>query len=293
MAALEVLAVALMLAVVCPPGCSSLHIGQLQVPGPIRNGSVKDVVLDCDYEATKADVGIVIKWFLNQLADPKADPKGEPTLVYQWIPGRIPQALGPLKGRVNLGYRATDEPSTRHRALNIVNPTIELSGEYRCQVSSLDGEDSRAKKMIIYVPEDNLELTQSKASEEGQIRLSCEADGVFPRPTLTFIQKPVDSLNATVMEGAEVRVTDRLDGLFDIEADMVVDAAALDDGPEMVFGCDLEIPDADIRLVKWERYESISGAAGLALASKRLSLLLPASLASSLSVWAWSSRPRL
>lgn len=72
-------------------GCSALHIGQLQVPGPIRNGSVKDVVLDCDYEATKADVGIVIKWFLKQLADPKADPKAEPTLVYQWIPGRIPQ----------------------------------------------------------------------------------------------------------------------------------------------------------------------------------------------------------
>lgn len=51
---------------------------------------------------------------------------------------------------MNLSYRATDEPSTRHRALNIVSPTIELSGEYRCQVSSLDGEDSRSKKMIIY-----------------------------------------------------------------------------------------------------------------------------------------------
>lgn len=136
-----------------------------------------------------------------------------------------------------------------------------------------------------------MELTQSKASEEGKIRLSCEADGVFPRPELTFIQKPVEyvlrdatnirhslkhhrdpwaiflsfltkpsmphsSLNATVLDGAEVRVADRLDGLFDIEADMEVDAAMLDDGPEIVFGCELKIPDADISIVKWEKYES-------------------------------------
>lgn len=39
------------------------------------------------------------------------------------------------------------------------------------------------------VPEDSLELTQEKTTDEGQIKLSCEADGVFPKPELTFIKK--------------------------------------------------------------------------------------------------------
>ena len=105
---------------------------------------MSDVVLDCDYslDPGESSNGIVVKWFLNY--------ETNPTPVYQWIPNKIPQDIGPLKGRVNLGYRATDEPSTRHRALNIINPTIELSGEYRCLVSTFSGEDVKAKKMIIY-----------------------------------------------------------------------------------------------------------------------------------------------
>ncbi|KAK3929006.1 Muscle, skeletal receptor tyrosine-protein kinase [Frankliniella fusca] len=234
-----------------PAGSWALRIGQLHVPSPIRNGSVKDVVLDCDYslDAGEKPDDIVVKWYLNQ--------ESNPSPVYQWIVSKIPQALGVLSGRVDLLYPATDQPSTRHRALRILNPTIELSGEYRCEVSTLrGGEDSKAKKMIIYVPEDNLELTQSKTSVDGQFRLSCEADGVFPKPELTFIKKSEESGGAQILDGAEVRVTDRKDGLFDIEADIVVDEASLEVGSQYAFGCELKIPDADYSLVEWENYEA-------------------------------------
>ncbi|KAE8752054.1 hypothetical protein FOCC_FOCC001216 [Frankliniella occidentalis] len=231
-------------------GSWALRIGQLHVPSPIRNGSVKDVILDCDYSLDPGEKseGLVVKWFLNQETNPLP--------VYQWIANKIPQDLGVLRNRVDLMYHATDQPSTRHRALRILNPTIELSGEYRCEVSSFYGEDSKTKKMIIYVPEENLELTQSKTTVEGQVRLSCEADGVFPKPEMTFIKRSIEYGGGKIMDGAEVRVTDRKDGLFDIEADIVVDEASLDEGAQYAFGCELSIPDANYTLIEWENYEA-------------------------------------
>ncbi|XP_052129161.1 butyrophilin subfamily 1 member A1-like isoform X2 [Frankliniella occidentalis] len=239
-----------LLLVVCSPGSWALRIGQLHVPSPIRNGSVKDVILDCDYSLDPGEKseGLVVKWFLNQETNPLP--------VYQWIANKIPQDLGVLRNRVDLMYHATDQPSTRHRALRILNPTIELSGEYRCEVSSFYGEDSKTKKMIIYVPEENLELTQSKTTVEGQVRLSCEADGVFPKPEMTFIKRSIEYGGGKIMDGAEVRVTDRKDGLFDIEADIVVDEASLDEGAQYAFGCELSIPDANYTLIEWENYEA-------------------------------------
>lgn len=278
--ALEVAAVfgVALILVACSPGLSAVRIGQVQVPPPQANGSAKDVVLDCDYslDGDETPESIVVKWFLNK--------ETNPTPVYQWITNKIPQALGVLQGRLNLGYRATDQPSTRHRALNILHPTIELSGEYSCQVSSFSGEDVKSKKFIIYVPEENLELTQSKTSEGGQVRLSCEADGVFPRPELAFIRR--ESRNETVIDGAEVRVTDRKDGLFDIEADIVVDEAALEG--EAQLGCKLTLEDTPYSVIAWEDYESIGGAATRPAAP--LSLVLSTGLAAW--AWAWSGSLR-
>lgn len=36
------------------------------------------------------------------------------------------------------------------RAIEIITPTTELSGEYKCLVSTFDKEDSRSKKMVVY-----------------------------------------------------------------------------------------------------------------------------------------------
>lgn len=46
--------------------------------------------------------------------------------------------------------RASSHPATMHRALYIVHPTTELSGEYKCFVSTFTDEDFMIKKMIVY-----------------------------------------------------------------------------------------------------------------------------------------------
>uniref|UniRef100_T1H7W0 Ig domain-containing protein n=1 Tax=Rhodnius prolixus TaxID=13249 RepID=T1H7W0_RHOPR len=118
----------------------ALRIKHLLVPTVIENGTQSTAILDCDYIYDQPPLGLVVKWFFNN----------QPNPVYQWIPNKRPQDLGVLKGKLNLDYKASDEASKMHRALQIVNPTTDLSGEYRCVVSTFDDEATEAKKMIIF-----------------------------------------------------------------------------------------------------------------------------------------------
>lgn len=100
--------------------------------------------MDCLYslrpEEQSTNGGLVVKWFLNRNATP----------VYQWIHSEKPQSFGPLKDRLKLDYKASDNNATAHRALYIINPTVELSGDYKCLVSTNLDEDFMIKKMIVY-----------------------------------------------------------------------------------------------------------------------------------------------
>lgn len=116
-----------------------MRIKSLRVPEVVQNGSEPSVILDCDYTFENQN-GLVVKWFFNN----------NPSPVYQWIPNKKPQDLGVLKGKLNLEYRASDDENKKHRALQIIRPTTELSGEYKCLVSTFDDEASEARKMIIY-----------------------------------------------------------------------------------------------------------------------------------------------
>lgn len=114
----------------------------MQVPDIVLNGTDKPAVLDCDYtlDQSASKSGLVVKWFFNN----------HPAPVYQWIYKKRPQYLGVLKGRVNKTYQATQDEFTMYRGFQILTPTVELSGEYKCLVSTFDKEDSRSKKMVIY-----------------------------------------------------------------------------------------------------------------------------------------------
>jgi hypothetical protein len=131
-------------------GADGLEINPVTtvLPLVIRNGTVNNVVLDCDYALNDDDYAtneknpgaLVVKWFFNN----------DPAPVYQWIHSKKPQGLGVLNGKLNLEYRISDDNATMYRALQIINPTTELSGEYKCTVSTFDDERSQTRKMIIY-----------------------------------------------------------------------------------------------------------------------------------------------
>ena len=119
-----------------------LEIVEMRVPLVVETGSTPSVVLDCDYVLRRADKRsqLVVQWYFANQTTP----------VYQWIPGKKPQDLGVLKGRLNLDYRASSDQYKRHRALQILKPTSDLSGRYRCKVATVEKEVVAARNMIVY-----------------------------------------------------------------------------------------------------------------------------------------------
>ena len=113
-----------------------MSITSIKVPPAVESGS-ESVVLDCEYVlAPHEKQGLVVQWFFRDGTVP----------VYQWIPGKRPQVSGPLKGRINLEHRVSDDPHHRHRALEIINATTDLGGDYRCKVTVI----SLRKYFLLY-----------------------------------------------------------------------------------------------------------------------------------------------
>ena len=85
---------------------------------------------------------LTVKWYLNDYPEP----------VYQWVYNRKPRALGRFLNKINIHYRASRDKYSEHRALEILNPTTQESGVYKCQVGTLDenSEDTKSKNLIIY-----------------------------------------------------------------------------------------------------------------------------------------------
>ena len=124
-------------------GIVGVEIRQMRVPSVLESGSRPYVILDCDYDLSESEgTQVDVKWFFGSNPQP----------FYQWLPGRPPQTIGELfKNRIDLRYEVPGSGRFRkHRALKIWNPTTELSGTYRCKVSSFVDEDFMQKTMVIY-----------------------------------------------------------------------------------------------------------------------------------------------
>ncbi|CAG5052056.1 unnamed protein product [Parnassius apollo] len=119
---------------------NAVKIVKIVVPDIIQYGVQDTVILDCDYTYGNNTSGLVVKWFFRNKARP----------VYQWIVSQKPQDMGILRGRVDLAYRASSEPLKMHRALRIVKPNTDISGDYTCVVSTFMEEDSRTNQMIVF-----------------------------------------------------------------------------------------------------------------------------------------------
>ncbi|XP_063221887.1 uncharacterized protein LOC134530713 isoform X2 [Bacillus rossius redtenbacheri] len=212
-------------------GGLAVRINNLLVPPTVRTNSDKPVILDCDYTLKQGEDGLVVKWFFNNTPAP----------VYQWIPGQRPQELGILKGRLNLNYEASDNHVTKHRALYIVNPTTDLTGEYKCFVSTFNDEDFMTKKMVVFAEGRNFEFSQQRKPDEDSMNISCRAEALYPEPKMV-LYKDTGSKDKKAVEGALVHTWLR-DGLFGINATKALRDDELQ-SPTM-FDCELHIPDAN------------------------------------------------
>ncbi|XP_041973274.1 uncharacterized protein LOC121728982 [Aricia agestis] len=159
----------------CVNEFDALKIVKLIVPDVIQYGAQDTALLDCDYTYGNDTQGMVLKWFFQSRMRP----------VYQWIAGHMPQAINVLRGRVDLTYRASEDPFKMYRAIKIVKMSTELSGEYTCVISTFMAEDDATKRMVVFAPETSFRLIQNK-SDDDTVNVICAADGAFPAPILTL-----------------------------------------------------------------------------------------------------------
>ncbi|XP_022113646.2 uncharacterized protein LOC110992231 [Pieris rapae] len=202
---------------------SSVRIISMRVPEVLQYGTREAVTLDCDY-ITKNVTGLVVKWFFSDRSQP----------VYQWIPPQKPQALGILKNKLDLNYKISHNPYTQHRALRIVQPSTELTGNYTCVVSTFLAEDERTRPMTIFVPEKRFDMIMDRLSD-GYLNIICSVEGVFPQPDLVILagNRPLNAKSSLNM----------IDGRFTALTSAVVKIDYLPPTVEIL--CDMQVPLAN------------------------------------------------
>ncbi|XP_055528842.1 uncharacterized protein LOC129720935 isoform X4 [Wyeomyia smithii] len=155
--------------------CSSVKITSLKVPSTYlldKNSKNPDpLILDCEYEVDENEKGFVLKWFLD----------GQP--VYQWIPTKNPFPFQAFKNRVDTSYVVSQERLHRHRAMAIIKPLANFTGEYACMVQTFASIDRKSAKLKIIVQESKFDLNYY-LNGDGYITVDCHARDISPLPEL-------------------------------------------------------------------------------------------------------------
>lgn len=157
---------------------NAVKITNFQVPSwhIIKNEeNPQPLILDCEYDFQPNEEGIVLKWLLNG------------TEIYQWIPDSKPYSRSNIKPYIDTNYTISDDKMQRHRALAIIKPLKNMTGEYTCQVGSFANDDKRVKYLQMIVPETDLKLTVTKENDEDDaLTIECIVKNIYPAPKLTI-----------------------------------------------------------------------------------------------------------
>ncbi|XP_031622373.1 uncharacterized protein LOC116340193 [Contarinia nasturtii] len=159
--------------------CNAVNITDFNVPSHyvIEDEENPDsLILDCAYESVPGEEGIVLKWYLNG------------TLIYQWIPDKSVHAFTHIKPFIDTNYTASDNALQRHRALAIIKPMKNMTGEYTCEIGSYKNDDKRSKHLQMIVPETDFKLNVAEHTDnEDALSIECIAKNIYPEPKLTIL----------------------------------------------------------------------------------------------------------
>ena len=199
-------------------GCSGVKILHYSIPRMVDCTNTTSVTLDCLYSYDPGDVKLVVRWFHNDSPEP----------IYQWIPEPDIRYVGELiKPYFDMDFQVSDDRYAKYRALrlNSTRLPVALNGNYSCVISSIANQDTRQSPMVIYgmfesnpigkcplpsthqparvhshiaiwcinrsnftVPPKKFEFRFVEIDKQ-QLALQCTADGIYPKPVLTFSEQ--------------------------------------------------------------------------------------------------------
>lgn len=94
-----------------------------------------------------------------------------------------------LRPFIDTNYTVSDNEMQRHRALAIIKPMKNMTGDYSCRVGSFNkADDIRSQYLQMIVPETHFYLSVRKPFEGAGNNLSveCTAKNIYPEPILTI-----------------------------------------------------------------------------------------------------------
>ncbi|XP_014203723.1 uncharacterized protein LOC106636010 isoform X2 [Copidosoma floridanum] len=212
------------------PGARAINITTVVIPSLIKAGSPEPVILDCKYELSSSlTKGLVIKWYVNQ------------DLIYQWIFGSKPSGSDEFQKYIDDTFKASDEPHSMYRAVKLVRPSHELSGDVKCLVSTMYDEVQAVRKMLVYSPEKSFKfLDPVPNNATNELTFACLAEDLYPRPQIKIKlhrnRKPMDIAYKEYYES-------KLDGRYKAKAAAAIKADKIE--LPAIFQCEISIPEAN------------------------------------------------
>ena len=81
-----------------------------------------------------------------------------------YIGGRKPQLIEPtlFEDHIDLNFKIEEDENKAYSALKIMEPTLDMHGDYQCKVSTFEDEDYVHQSLFIYGKD---ESRQRKASD--------------------------------------------------------------------------------------------------------------------------------
>ncbi|XP_073813773.1 uncharacterized protein [Musca autumnalis] len=138
-----------------------------------KNTNNKTIDLDCDYELSNSVPYLLVKWFMNN------------KLIYQWIRGKQPAILAPLRDYIEL-RRVSDDPNEEYSGITLNNISIELNGTYKCSVTAGTEYKSVQKEIhIVDLRQHEIEFNARKVQNE--THLECIVNNIFPKPIINMV----------------------------------------------------------------------------------------------------------
>lgn len=201
-----------------------LQITNLDVPQSyiIQRGDepVEDLVLDCEFEMDEAkSKGFVLKWKHNSLQ------------IYQWIPVTSkPVAFAAFKGHIDLDYAVSEDRFQKYRALRLINPAANFTGNYSCSVQTFEENETKTGHLQVIVPEVEFNLTYTRGNN-GSVVVSCGVSDIFPRPELALYIDESQTKEVVLSE-------EQLQGTYDVTLQHILG----DDSKDAAISCQLSIP---------------------------------------------------
>lgn len=96
-----------------------------------------------------------------------------------------------MKPFIDTNYTVMGNEMQRHRALAIIKPMKNMTGEYSCNVGSYTTDHTVSQHLQMIVPETDLKLSVDEQfdNERGEDALSiqCIAKNIYPEPKLTIL----------------------------------------------------------------------------------------------------------